>query len=104
MNAPPAFERVEAAQQALLAALDSSDPAAIEAAAGAFSDSVQLLAAEAPSLDRAEAALRADALRRLFDESQMRVNFLTDAVRRRLDQLAMMRGREQAMVYAREGR
>ena len=104
MSDTSAFERVEAAQHALIAALDSSDAAAIQTAATAFSDSVHALAASTVSLDRAEAAAHADCVRRLFDQSQMRVNFLTDAVRRRLDQLAAMRGRAPVAVYAREGR
>jgi len=104
MNDAAAFERVEAAQHTLIAALDSSDAAAIQAAATAFSDSIHALATAPISLNRAEVEARAEALRRLFDQSQMRVNFLTDAVRRRLDQLAAMRGHEPVAVYAREGR
>jgi hypothetical protein len=99
-----ALERVEAAQTMLIAALDASDAAAIEAAAAAFADCVDALAAAPGALDRAETAERAIAVRRLFDQSQMRVNFLTDVVRRRLDRLASVRGREHAPVYDREGR
>ena len=104
MNDASAFERVEKAQHALIAALDSGDAASIQAAATDFSESIHALAAAPVSLDRANAEARADAVRRLFDQSQMRVNFLTDAVRRRLDQLAAMRGRAPAATYAREGR
>ena len=99
-----ALERVEAAQTALIAALDASDAAAIEAAASAFADCVDALAAAPGTLDRAETAERAAAVRRLFDQSQMRVNFLTDVVRRRLDRLAAVRGRDHAPIYDREGR
>jgi hypothetical protein len=104
MSDASAFDRVEAAQHALIAALDSGDAAAIQSAATAFSDSIHALAGAPVSLDRAQVAARAETVRRLFDQSQMRVNFLTDAVRRRLDQLAAMRGRAPAAVYAREGR
>ena len=98
------LEQVEAAQHALIVALDSADAAAIETAAAAFADSVESLASAPGSLRGAEADGRAEAMRRLFDESQMRVNFLTDVVRRRLDALASIRGRDPVPVYAREGR
>jgi len=99
-----ALDRMQAAQHALIAALDANDAAAIEAAATAFAESVAALAKAPGSIDRDEAAARADALRQLFDQGQMRVNFLTDVVRRRLDRLASIRGRDQVPVYAREGR
>ena len=98
------LDRVESAQQALAAALDSTDAAAIEAAAAAFADSIAELAKSPAVLQDAEAGRRAQALRQLFDHGQMRVNFLTDMVSRRLDQLAALRGRDRVPVYAREGR
>ncbi|WP_129794325.1 hypothetical protein [Sphingosinicella sp. CPCC 101087] len=98
-----ALDEVQAAQQALVAALDAGDAAEIEAAAAAFAVSIDALKEEG-ALTGEEAAARADVVRRLFDESQMRVNFLTDVVRRRLERLALLRGRDEAPVYAREGR
>jgi primosomal protein N'' len=97
------LEKVQAAQQSLVLALDAGDAGAIEAAAAALADSIDTLKTEGAP-DGAEAAVQADIVRRLFDESQMRVNFLTDVVRRRLDRLASLGGRDQVPVYAREGR
>lgn len=91
------------AHEALIAALDANDTAAIEAAVSAFGDSVQALRETAEPLGP-DAAERALELRRLTDQAQMRVNFLTDMVRRRLERLGEMGGRGQVAVYAREGR
>jgi hypothetical protein len=65
------LEKVQAAQQSLVLALDAGDAGAIEAAAAALADSIDTLKTEGAP-DGAEAAVQADIVRRLFDESQMR--------------------------------
>lgn len=97
------LQAMEAAHEALLAALDANDTAAIDAAVSAFGDSVRALREAAEPLGP-DAAARARELRRRLDQAQMRVNFLTDMARRRLDRLGEMGGRGQVAVYAREGR
>ena len=97
------YEAMKEAHEALIAALDSNDIAAIEAAVSSFGESARALRA-AVDLSSPEAAERAAELRRLSDQARMRVNFLTDVVRRRLERLEAVRGRGQVALYAREGR
>jgi hypothetical protein len=97
------LEAMKEAHDALIAALDANDIAAIEAAVAAFGDSVRALREAAEPLGP-DAAARAAELRRLSDQAQMRVNFLTDMVRRRIERLGAMGGRGQVALYAREGR
>lgn len=99
----PALERLEASADALVGALDGPDPEAVLAAAADFRAAVATL--------RGLAAADPDPawqipLRRaagLAGAAQMRVNFLTDANRRRLAAVAALRGDAPAL-YGRQGR
>ena len=97
------LQAMKEAHEALIAALDANDIAAIEAAVAAFGDSALALRNSDAPLGP-DAAARALELRRLSDLAQMRVNFLTDMVRRRLERLGAGGGRGQVALYAREGR
>ncbi|MGZ8281510.1 MAG: hypothetical protein ACXWUN_01000 [Allosphingosinicella sp.] len=97
------LEAMKEAHLALIAALDANDIAAIEAAVATFSVSVQNLRDAAPPQGE-DAADRARELRRLSDQARMRVNFLTDVVRRRRERLDAARGCGEVQLYAREGR
>ena len=94
------FEAMKEAHEALIAALDSNDIAAIEAAVSSFGERAQALRSVVDSCGP-EAAEHAAELRRLSQHARMRVNFLTDAVSRRLERLEAVRGRGQVSLYAR---
>jgi hypothetical protein len=97
------LEAMKEAHLALIAALDANDIAALEAAVATFGDSVRQLRDAAPPQGE-DAAARAQELHRLSDQARMRVNFLTDVVRRRRERLEAVRGRPHVQLYAREGR
>ncbi len=92
------------AQEALIAALDSNDIAAVETAVECCRACVETLRDDGAVSATPDVPARATELLRLSDEAQMRVNFLTDAMQRRLDRLAQAGGRGRVALYAREGR
>lgn len=96
------LEAMKEAHEALIAALDTNDIDAIEASIAAFSAAVDTVRAGTPIAGEGSAAQSAK-LRQLADQAQMRVNFLTDMVRRRIERLSAARGRAGTFVYSREG-
>lgn len=85
---------LEARRDALVRALDAHDADAIESAAQCF-------AAAVAALDLAPADIpRLAAVAVSLPAIQGRVNFLTDACRRRTDKLAAFRGSAPAAIYA----
>jgi hypothetical protein len=95
-------DRVIAAQAALIAALDSGDVAAIEAATTTLSGVLTALrssgAVAGTSRERVDHALRQS------DAARTRVNFLADRTRQRLDRLAERRGGRRPTTYDSLGR
>ena len=100
---PAALQAMKEAPEALIAALDANGVDAIGTAIGAFNCSLSDLKAAEPEGDPAAVQSRADELARLSEHAQIRVNFLTDLVRRRLERLATARGQAPAAVYSRTG-
>lgn len=96
-----ALARIEAQHEALLAALDGSDLAAIERASDDLATGLQ--AVEGVNALTAEPGLTvaAQRIRRLAEAGTMRVNVLADHTRRRAEALAMMRGRAMSATYSR---
>lgn len=90
------------AHDALIAALDSNDIDAIEVAVASFGAAVEKVRTANQSAAEGD-EVQAARLRQLSDQAQMRVNFLTDMVRRRIERLSAARGRPDAFVYSREG-
>jgi hypothetical protein len=90
-----ALDEVASRQEALVGALDANDPAAIEAAVESLESAVRELRRADPAALR-EALPEAMALNRA---ARIRVNFLTDANRRRLDALAAIRGAAAGLTY-----
>ena len=97
------LQSLKEAHEALISALDSKDVAAIETAVAAFDDSLEAVRAGGLAPDADEAAL-AEAVLALSEQARIRVNFLTDVLRRRLERLSLLRGQGRVAVYAREGR
>ena len=93
------LDRLASSHEALIAALDANDLAGIEAATAALSEAVE--AARGIDMSGQNGALkeRLSSLAVLAQAAQIRVNFLTDHVRRRVDTLAALAGRPQAMTY-----
>ena len=92
------LDRLTAAHEALIHALDGNDLAAIEAASRGLAEAVAEVRGEElrPGIASRE---RLTSLAALAHAAQIRVNFLTDKIRRRIDAVAAMRGAEPAMTY-----
>lgn len=93
----PALDHLEQCRGALDEALSGNDPAAIERSGAAFAAAIADLAADGPAPSDAD---RLRALIAQADDMQRRVNFLTDATRRRLDGIAAGCGRPADQTYA----
>lgn len=96
-----ALAHIEARHEALLAALDGHDAAAIEQASAALGESleaVRALESRAPNPELRPAVTR---IRRLAEAGTMRVNLLADHTRRRADALSAMRGQPVSATYTR---
>jgi hypothetical protein len=93
------LDRLTTAHEALIRALDGNDLAAIEAASRHLADAVTEVRGE-DFRPGTEARERLTSLAALAHAAQIRVNFLTDKIRRRIDAVAALRGAEPAMTYA----
>jgi hypothetical protein len=92
---------LEAQHEALLAALDGNDVAAIERASTALAGSLQALKGFDSWVADPDLKLAAERIGRLAEAAMMRVNVLGDRARRRADSLAAMRGQPIAATYGR---
>lgn len=98
MSAHP-LSQVSSCQEALIGALDANDLAGIEAAVASLDAAVGALRRSDRPADQIllrEALPEAMALNQA---ARIRVNFLTDNVRRRLDGLAAIRGTATGLTY-----
>ena len=95
-----ALSKISSSQEALIGALDANDPAAIEAAVESLQWAVRELRGADPSALR-EALPEAMALNQA---ARVRVNFLTDANRRRQGALAAIRGAATGLTYRPDAR
>jgi hypothetical protein len=91
-----ALNEMVSCQEALIGALDANDPAAITAAAASLDAAVIELRRTGVPADIRDALPQALALNQA---ARVRVNFLTDNVRRRLDALAAIRGTASGLTY-----
>jgi hypothetical protein len=99
-----ALDRLAAAHEALIAALDASDLAAIEAATAGLAAAVEAARGIEPSTGRQELRERLISLAALAQAAQGRVNFLTDMAGRRIDTLFTMAGRAPTLTYSASAR
>ena len=100
---PVALERFERAERDLIAALDSRDVEAIEAAVATFSKAVEEVRAQGGWRDHPQIVDQVVQCRALADAAGIRVNFLTDANRQRIEALATARGNIAGGAYRRDG-
>ena len=94
------LDRLASCHEALIRSLDGNDLAAIEAATLALADAVASARADRDWAGTPEMRERLLSLAALAQAAQIRVNFLTDTIRRRVGTLAALRGAEPAMTYA----
>lgn len=93
-----AVTRIASCQEALIGALDANDIAAIEAAVSSLDEAVSGLRRSDDTAAFRSALPEAMALNQA---ARIRVNFLTDNNRRRLNALAALRGAPSGLTYSR---
>ena len=86
------LERLEARHEALIAALDSNDVEAIEAASRELDAALAQLKGFDQWVAEPELKLAAERIGRLAEAAMMRVNVLQDQAKRRAEALAEVRG------------
>lgn len=91
------LDRLASAHEALIRSLDGNDLAAIDAATLGLVGAIAEARSSAVTPEMKERLL---SLAALAQAAQIRVNFLTDTLRRRVAALAALRGAEPAMTYA----
>lgn len=89
---PASLTRLEALSRRLIAALDGQDVGVIEGAVADFRGAVEEVRAAGGWRDNPEIVDRVVAIFALTDAARIRVNFLTDMNRQRLDALNAARG------------
>ncbi len=100
---PASLSRLEACQEALIAALDADDLDRLEPAILAFRDAVEEVRAQGGWRDNPEVAGTAAHIKALAEAARVRVNFLTDLNQRRIEAFAAARGRSVATTYGARG-
>jgi hypothetical protein len=99
-----ALDRLIAGEEALLAALDGEDVAAIEVATLRFRDALEAIRSSDP-VERTP-AVKARLVRalELADQARARTNYLADRTSRQLDRLAAVGVGRPVIAYGRDGR
>ena len=93
------LDRLASCHEALIRALDGNDLSAIETATLALADAVASARAGRDWASTPDVKERLLSLAALAQAAQIRVNFLTDTIRRRVNAMAALRGSEPAMTY-----
>jgi hypothetical protein len=93
------LDRLASCHEALIRALDGNDLSAIETATLALADAVASARAGRDWAATPDVKERLLSLAALAQAAQIRVNFLTDTIRRRVNAMAALRGSEPAMTY-----
>jgi len=101
-----AVERLIGSSEALIAALDAHDVVAIEAALPAFGESVQALKSTGGWQRSPRLPARVAEALKLAEAARVRVRYLADRTRQRIDMLAVAAGRFDCTpaTYDRPGR
>lgn len=92
------LDRLTACHEALIRALDGNDLGALDEACRSLAGAVAAARAEEARTPSPALRERLLNLAALAHAAQIRVNFLTDRIRRRIDAVAALRG-EPAMTY-----
>ena len=93
------LDRLASCHEALIRALDGNDLEAIETATLALADAIGSARADRDWAATPEVKERLLSLAALAQAAQIRVNFLTDMIRRRVDAAAALRGAQPVTVY-----
>lgn len=93
--------RLETQHEALIAALDANDVAAIERAGLDLAESLARLKGFDSWVAEPELKHAAERIGRLAEAAMMRVNVLNDHAKRRADALAAVRGQAMPATYTR---
>jgi hypothetical protein len=93
--------RLETQHEALIAALDAHDAAAIERASRDLEESLAKLRSFDTWVLEPEMKQAAERIGRLAEAAMMRVNVLNDHAKRRAEALAALRGQPVAATYTR---
>jgi len=93
------LDRLASCHEALIRALDGDDLDAIESSTLALADAVASARAQQDWASTPAVRERLLSLAALAQAAQIRVNFLTDTIRRRVNAMAALRGSEPAMTY-----
>ena len=99
-----ALRKMEECQEALIGALDGNDIDALEQSIEMLRYAVEAAREAGGWHDEPENRARAGRIAALAEAAMMRVNFLTDLTRQRLEALAALRGRSTPGHYGRNGR
>ena len=97
------LDRLEACQETLIRALDDNDVEAVEGAVANLHDAVYEVKAAGGWRDIEAVKTRAARVLALIEAARIRVNFLTDQNRQRIEALAALRGQVGGSVYRRDG-
>ena len=97
------IEAVIVSQSALIAALDAGDVTAIERATQALSNEIQR-ARDGGRINASTGAERMSYALKQTEAARIRVNYLADRNRQKIDDLARRRGASQIMTYAASGK
>jgi len=95
---------MEECHQALVSALDGNDIDALEHSIEGLRVAVEAARGNGAWRDEPELKARASRIAALAQAAMVRVNFLTDMTRQRLEALAAVQGRPVAAHYGRGGR
>ena len=98
------LDRLVSCHETLIRALDGDDLAALEEASRALAGAVTAVRANPDWTANAALKDRLLNLTALAHAAQVRVNFLTDKVRRRIDAVTALRGAAPPMTYQPAGR
>ena len=98
------LDRLETAHEKLIGALDLNDAEAIEKRVEELRMAITAVRSQGGWRESEEVQECADRIRRLGDAARIRVNFLTDLTRQRIQMLARARGEACGGAYARPRR
>ena len=101
---PAALERLEEAHMDLIVALDANDVESIERRVEELRTAISAVRATGGWRETPELKERAKRIAKLGEAARVRVNFLTDMTRQRLQMLAAARGESVGGVYSPSGR
>jgi hypothetical protein len=99
-----ALQRLEEAHEELIGALDANDVESIELKVEELRSAISAVRAMGGWRDAPELKNRAKRISQLGEAARIRVNFLTDMTRQRLQMLGAVRGDVSASLYSSAGR